>query len=231
MYCQFLVLFLTNLAHTVDWEFFGRKIFRRLNFCLAGFVFVAMTTWQYKLTPFIHQRKNFVGLVFVLEGDHRKFFPDENFPIYSNCQFLVCSHTSKWRVLAYHSDTSSHGPGGQVLAEVCSHHSVVAVSLHHPAPDDTMFARLQVAPFCRRKGEKGERDINIDEVWLSRASGVMSGGVTEIILCAYSLKTHSSFYNSWTKHDMEIKFTSINFSRRVAEGSRIHGCKAWVANL
>ena len=114
-----------------------------------------MTTWQYKLTPFIHQRKNFVGLVFVLEGDHRKFFPDENFPIYSNCQFLVCSHTSKWRVLAYHSDTSSHGPGGQVLAEVRSHHSVVAVSLHHPAPDYTMFARLQVAPFCRRKGEKG----------------------------------------------------------------------------
>ena len=33
-----------------------------------------MTTGLYKLTPFIHQRKYFAGLIFVVEGDHGKFF-------------------------------------------------------------------------------------------------------------------------------------------------------------
>ena len=38
-------------AGTVVHEFFDAKIFRRLNLC--WFIFVAMTTRHYKLTPFI----------------------------------------------------------------------------------------------------------------------------------------------------------------------------------
>ena len=48
-------------------------IFHRLNISSVefsrGFIFVAITTQQYKLTPFIRQRKYFVGLIFVVEGD------------------------------------------------------------------------------------------------------------------------------------------------------------------
>ena len=37
---------------------------------------------------------------------------------------------------------------------------------------------------------------------------------------ARPLETHRSFYNLQTEHDMETTLTSIDFSRRVAEGSR-----------
>ena len=49
---------------------------------------------------------------------------------------------------AYHSDASSHSPRRQVLAEVCSHHPIATMCLHHTTPDHTMFAWLQVTPFC-----------------------------------------------------------------------------------
>ena len=47
-----------------------------------------MTTRQYKLTPFICRRKYLVGLIFVIEGDGREFFHNENFPIYGNDNFV-----------------------------------------------------------------------------------------------------------------------------------------------
>ena len=40
------------------------------------------------------------------------------------------------------------------------------------------------------------------------------------ILCSRSLEARLSFYNSRAKHDVETKRTLIDFSRRVAEGSR-----------
>ena len=52
----------------VDEEFFAKKIF------WPGFIFVTMTIRHYKLTPFIRQRKYFSGLIFVVEGDWKKFF-------------------------------------------------------------------------------------------------------------------------------------------------------------
>ena len=39
-------------ANTVDGKFFGGKIFLVVKF-LPGFIFIAITTRQYKLTPFI----------------------------------------------------------------------------------------------------------------------------------------------------------------------------------
>ena len=46
------------------------------------FIFIAMTSRKYKLTPFIRGRKYFAGLIFVVEGDGRTFFYDD-FPVYS----------------------------------------------------------------------------------------------------------------------------------------------------
>ena len=40
------------------------------------------------------------------------------------------------------------------------------------------------------------------------------------ILRARSLETRSTFYNTWKEHDMKMKFTSIDFSCRGAEGFR-----------
>ena len=61
------------------------KIFRRLNISsakfLRGFIFVAMTTRQYNLLH-LYIEENFVGLIFILEGDWRKIFCNENFLIY-----------------------------------------------------------------------------------------------------------------------------------------------------
>ena len=71
-----------NLHATVDREFFGDKIFSLVKFS-AGFIFVPMTTRQYKLSPFICGRLYFFGLIFVVEGDRRKFLRAENFPNYS----------------------------------------------------------------------------------------------------------------------------------------------------
>ena len=51
------------------------------------------------------------------------------------------------------------------------------------------------------------------------------------ILRPRSLETPLSFYNSRTEHDMETKLTSIDFSRRGAEGFRSHGCKFSVTKL
>ena len=49
-----------------------------------------MTIRQYKLTPFIRQRKYFGSLIFVIEGDRRNFFRDENFLIYGT-SYDVCT--------------------------------------------------------------------------------------------------------------------------------------------
>ena len=48
---------------------------------MPGFIFGAMTTQQYKLTPFIRRRKYFASLIFVVEGDRQKFLRNENFLI------------------------------------------------------------------------------------------------------------------------------------------------------
>ena len=42
-----------------------------------------MTIGQYKLAPFIRQRKYFAGLIFIAEGDRQNFCA-ENFLIYGN---------------------------------------------------------------------------------------------------------------------------------------------------
>lgn len=39
-----------------------------------------MTTGQYELTQLIHEQKYFVGSIFVVEGDSRKFFATKIFP-------------------------------------------------------------------------------------------------------------------------------------------------------
>ena len=49
---------------------------------------------------------------------------------------------------------------------------------------------------------------------------LMKKRVTVLILNVHSLETHQCFYNSWTKHDMEMKLTSIGFSHHVSEDSR-----------
>ena len=54
------------------------------------------------------------------------------------------------------------------------------------------------------------------------------------ILCVRSLETvtHSSFYNSRTEHNIEMKLTSINFSHSGAKGSlEAHGCKLSATDL
>ena len=56
---------------------------------MSGFIFVAMTTRQYKILPFIRRRKYFVCLIFVIEGDCRKFSRNKNFPIYGRCQIQL----------------------------------------------------------------------------------------------------------------------------------------------
>ena len=62
-----------------------------------GFIFVAMTTQQNKLTLFICARKYFAGLIFVVEGDQRILFHDGNFPIYDTYKMkstsgICCSY-------------------------------------------------------------------------------------------------------------------------------------------
>ena len=57
---------------------------------LPGFIFVTMTTRQNKLSPFIRRRKYFVGLIFVIEGDQRKFFRNENFSATKIFRSTVC---------------------------------------------------------------------------------------------------------------------------------------------
>ena len=66
-----------------------------------GFVFVAMTTRQYKLTPFIRWRKHFVSLFFVVEGDWRKFFCDNTFQIYGTYENITLTQTtpSTWTIV------------------------------------------------------------------------------------------------------------------------------------
>ena len=51
------------------------------------------------------------------------------------------------------------------------------------------------------------------------------------MLRLHSLETQQSFDDSRAKHDMAIKFTSIDFSCRITEDSRSSGCKSWVTNL
>ena len=57
-----------------------------------GFTFVAMTTRQTKLTPFVRRRKCLTCLSFVVERDRRNFFHYENFPDlrYSFCVYIFC---------------------------------------------------------------------------------------------------------------------------------------------
>ena len=59
-------------------KFINREFFLWLNISsvnvLPGFIFVAVTSQQYKLTQFIHRRKYFGGLIFFLEFDGLKFF-------------------------------------------------------------------------------------------------------------------------------------------------------------
>ena len=58
-----------------------------------GFIFVAITTRQYKFTPFICWRKYFTGLIFIVEGDCQKSFRNKNFLIYAIWQtWYVCHH-------------------------------------------------------------------------------------------------------------------------------------------
>ena len=68
------------------------------------------------------------------------------------------------------------------------------------------LSRLQLASGCHSESQ-------MMKYWSSCLS-------TCCILWARSLETPSSFCNSRSKHDMEMKLTSINFSRRVLEGSR-----------
>ena len=80
---------------SVDWatyilpqvhDYHSLEIFRWWKISLVkflrGFIFVAMTTWQCKLTPFIRRRKYFIGLIFNVEGDRWKFLHAKNFLIY-----------------------------------------------------------------------------------------------------------------------------------------------------
>ena len=76
-------------------------------------------------------------------------------------------------MLAYHSDASSHSPRRQVFADARSHYSVVAMGLHHTTPDNSMFAGLQVTPFCICVW-----DTNINQVRLLRALCLKNGVVT-----------------------------------------------------
>ena len=75
----------------VDWDFSLENI-SRVKFS-RDFIFVVMTTRRTKLTLFIHKRKYFAGLIFVCECDRRKFFHDENLPIYDihHWEHLKCA--------------------------------------------------------------------------------------------------------------------------------------------
>ena len=59
---------------------FHRKNISSVKFS-PGFIFIAMTTRQYKLTPFICQRKDFVGLIFILKVIYENFW-QRKFSIY-----------------------------------------------------------------------------------------------------------------------------------------------------
>ena len=58
-----------------------------------GFIFVAMTTRQYKFIQFIRSKKYFLCLIFVVDGDWRKFFHNKNFPIYGIHKVNTHTHT------------------------------------------------------------------------------------------------------------------------------------------
>ena len=56
--------------------------------------------------------------------------------------------------------------------------------------------------------------------------------IRKTTLLTRSHDTPQSCYYSPAKRDMEIKLTSIDFSRQVTKGFlEVHGCKLWVANL
>ena len=86
LFCYFLfrVQFCFNMS-TVKREFFGSKIFRRLNFHLAIF----LSLWPLDHINLLHLyiKKYFVGLIFVVEGDRQKFFRGENFLVYGTSYF------------------------------------------------------------------------------------------------------------------------------------------------
>ena len=103
-----IILDLEYTATVRRWDKTYRRsrIFRRQNISgvkfSSGFIFVAMTTQPYKVTPFIRWRKYFFGLIFLVEGDRWKFLHDENFPIYGTCVHCNAKHmqTSKHHLMA-----------------------------------------------------------------------------------------------------------------------------------
>ena len=64
----------------------------------------------------------------------------------------------------------------------------------------------------RSLGWSGPSNIKLKLVWPNRR--------IHAILCACSLETRRSFYNLQTDHDVKMKLTSIDFSRRVTKGCR-----------
>lgn len=50
---------------------------------------------------------------------------------------------------AYHSDSSTHGFGGEVLAKLGTHYATVAMGSGHLPPDDPVLAWLLVSPLLR----------------------------------------------------------------------------------
>ena len=69
---------------TVDQEFFTGKNISTLTFS-PGLIFIAMTTQQNKLNPFIRPKKYFT---YFAEGDLWKVY-HENFPIHSKMELAV----------------------------------------------------------------------------------------------------------------------------------------------
>ena len=82
--------YMCRCIHTVNWEIFAGEIFRQVKFS-CGSIFVAMTTRRNKLTLFIHRRKYFGGLIFVIEDDGRKFI-DLRCVVHSQAKRAVWKH-------------------------------------------------------------------------------------------------------------------------------------------
>ena len=86
---------------TLDWKFFGGKIFCHLNFCLTSSSSLWLLNNFNLLTTFICRRKYFAGLIFSIKDDH--FLLQQKF---SDPQYVVHMYgLNAWMTVA---DTLNH---------------------------------------------------------------------------------------------------------------------------